>query len=88
MFLNNIHISQFHPWKNIIHYFVEAGNKNETIEVEVKEEDYNDPSINEEEIGILLDEVVKENYWDYFKTRTLWTRSCVLRIFIEDTLAS
>ena len=34
----------------------------ETIEVEVKEEDYNDPSINEEEIGILLDEVVKENY--------------------------
>ena len=67
---------------------MEAGNKNETIEVEVKEEDYNDPSINEEEIGILLDEVVKENYWDYFKTRTLWTRSCVLRIFIEDTLAS
>ena len=50
---------------------MEAGNKNETIEVEVKEEDYNDPSINEEEIGILLDEVVKENYWDYFKTHTL-----------------
>ena len=62
MFQNNKRISQFHPWKNIIHYSVEAGNKNETIEVEVKEEDYNDPSINEEEIGILLDEVVKENY--------------------------
>ena len=88
MFLNNKRISQIHPWKNIIHYSVEAGDKNETIEVEVKEEDYNDPSINEEEIGILLDEVVKENYWDYFKTRTLWTSSCVLRIFIEDTLAS
>ena len=41
---------------------MEAGNKNETIEVEVKEGDNNDPSINEEKIGILLDEVVKENY--------------------------
>ena len=71
MFLNNKRISQIHPWKNIIHCSVEAGDKNETIEVEVKEGDNNDPSINEEKIGILLDEVVKENYWDYFKTHVL-----------------
>ena len=40
--LQNIHISQFHPWKNIFHYSVEAGDKNETIEGEVKEEYNND----------------------------------------------
>ena len=42
-----IYISQFYPWKNIIHYSVEAGDKNETIEGEMKEEDNNDSSIEE-----------------------------------------